>query len=347
MQALFASMFLAVSGSVGFAESCVVDIPLSGQATNEAMIGTSVAMDGEWAVVGAPLDTGPSWASGVLYVYQWIDEQWVLDARLEAEDGDIGDMLGVSVDILDDTIIAGAWFDNDDGSNSGAAYVFQRGQSGWNQIQKLVMPDAAPEDAFGRTVAIGEDFCAVGAPLDDNQGSSSGSVVVFDRDDSGPWTFAEKLLHPSGAAGDELGLSLVVDGNRILAGAPWSNEGRGEIHLWERPGSSWMHTWFMTNETIGSPDDYFGFSLALEGTRMVAGCYRDDSYGIDAGSVWVMEQVFDGWAYQKHPPPMPEAGSQFGVSVSLSGDRLLVGARYAVVDGENAGRAYLLGSDEF
>ena len=343
-----ASTILAVSGAATASELCQVDLPLSNEATPEAMIGTSVAMDGAWLAVGAPLDTGLAWASGTVYVYQWTDGEWVLESRLMAEDGDIGDMLGVSVDLLGDTIIAGAWFDNDDGSNSGAAYVFQRdGAEGWSQIQKLVMPDAAPEDAFGRTVALGEDFCAVGAPLDDDQGSSSGSVVVFDRQGLNPWTYATKLLHPGGASGDELGLSLAVDGNRVLAGAPWSNLGRGEIHLWQRLGSNWTHDLHMTNGSIGSPDDYFGFSVALEGNRMAAGCYRDDTYGEDAGSIWIMEKVFDGWAFANYPPPEPQAGAQYGVSLALSGERLLVGARFGMVDSVMTGRAYLLGLEDF
>lgn len=337
-------MFLSsLVASCVLAAPCEVDIPLSDDATSEALIGTAIAMDGDWAVVGAPLDTGAFWASGVVHVYRWHSDAWVLHSRLQADDGDIGDMLGVSVDILGDTIIAGAWFDNDAGSNSGSAYVFSlNGQNEWVQTQKLVMPGAAPEDAFGRTVALGHDFCAVGAPLDDDQGSSSGSVVVFDRQQAGPWTFAAKLVHPGGASGDELGLSLIADGDRVLSGAPWSNQSRGEIHLWERLGDNWTHAWSMTNETVGEPDDYFGFSIDLEGNRMVAGCYRDDSYGTDAGSVWVMEQESDGWSSEKLPPIQSQAGAQYGVSVALSGDHLLVGARFDVISGVMTGSAYLL-----
>ncbi|MCH2134325.1 MAG: FG-GAP repeat protein [Phycisphaerales bacterium] len=334
---------LLIGSGVAAAEPCEVELPLSGEATLDAMIGTAVSIDGDWAVVGAPLDTGNAWASGVIYVYEWIDAGWALHSRLVADDGDIGDMMGVSVDVLGDQIIAGAWFDNDAGSNSGAAYVFDYDSSlGWTQSAKLVMPGAAPEDAFGRTVALGADFCAIGAPLDDDQGPTSGSVCVFNRTGTGGWTFETKLLHPGGAAGDQLGLSLAVDGDRILSGAPWSNDGRGEIHLWERFGT-WTHTWYMTMESVGAPSDYFGFSVAIDGDRMAAGTYRDDSYGEDAGSLWTMVRVFDGWAYTKHPPPTPQVGACFGVSLALSGERLLVGSYYGEVNGVSTGTVDVMG----
>ncbi|MCH2153808.1 MAG: FG-GAP repeat protein [Phycisphaerales bacterium] len=318
-------------------EPCATDLSLSDEATDEAMIGTSIAIDGDWAVVGAPLDTGNGWASGVAYVYRWEADAWLLDARLIADDGEIGDMFGVSVDIKGDRIIVGSWFDNDAGSNSGSAYIFDRTEgAGWEQAAKIVMPDAQAEDVFGRTVALGDEFCAVGAPLDDDQGQSSGSVVVFDRDSTGVWSFVAKLAHPGGGGGDQLGLSLTIDGDRILAGAPWSNDGRGEVHLWER-FAAWTHVWMMTMETVGSPDDYFGFSVALDGDHMAVGTYRDDSFGLDAGSIWIMSKVFDGWAFEKYPPPNPQSGAMFGVSIDLSGDLLLAGAYYGEVDGLSTG----------
>ena len=299
----------------------------------DALLGTSIAIDGDLAVVGAPIDTGLAWASGAVYVYRWTGDSWIHEARLIAEDGALADMLGVDVDVWGDRIIAGAWFDDDAGSNSGAAYLFERDNEGnWSQAGKLVAPDAAAEDAFGRTVALGQGFCAVGAPLDDDLGQTSGSIRVFTETADGTWVFDAKLLHPGGSSGDELGLSLAVDGDRILGGAPWAHEGRGEIHMWERlgAGQQWNHTWYMTMATYGSPGDFFGFSVALEGNRMVAGAYGDDIAGPDAGSIWTMDRVFDGWAFEQHLPPQPQGGAQFGISVALSGDRLLVGSNFGL-----------------
>ena len=281
--------------------------------------------------------------------YRWTNESWEIEARLIADDGAVGDMLGVDVDIQGDTIIAGAWFNDHAGSNSGAAYIFERSNDGnWYQEAKITAPDASPEDSFGRTVSLGTDFCAIGSPLDDDLGATSGSILIFDKNGDGTWSFAQKLLHPGGSAGDELGLSLAVDGQRVLGGAPWAHESRGEIHLWERfaPGQPWIHTWFMTMASAGSPDDYFGFSLALEGDRMAAGSYRNDTAANDAGCIWTMEKVFDGWSTQQHFPPTPNVGGQFGVSLALSGDLLLVGSRFGLTEGIASGSADVFVRDD-
>lgn len=344
---LSATLFvtLAVSAARGGpSQPCPADVEAPPELGDGAMLGAATAIDGSVAVVGAPLDTGAAWASGAVHVYVRESDGWVHVQRLLAGDGAVGDMLGVSVDVHGDTIIAGAWFDDHAGSNSGAAYVFQGdADSGWTQVATLVMPDAAPEDTFGRTVALGDDFCAVGAPLDDDQGSSSGSICVFDREGD-TWTFSEKLTHPTGGPGDQLGLSLTVDGHRLLAGAPWAHEGRGEVHLWERM-ATWTHTWYMTMASAGAPEDYFGFSVALDGDRMAVGSYRDDTWGEDAGSLWMLTRVFDGWAFEHIAPPDPQPGAQFGVSLALQETRVLVGSRFESIEGVASGHARVLDID--
>ena len=75
---------------------------------------------------------------------------------------------------------------------------------------------------------------------------------------------------------------------------------------------------------------------------MAAGSYRDDTTGDDAGCIWIMEKVFDGWSIQQHFPPSPNAGGQFGVSLALSGDLLLVGSRFGMAEGIAAGSVDVL-----
>ena len=84
----------------------------------------------------------------------------------------------------------GAYNGVDDGIRSGAAYVFEKGESGWTQANKLIADDKADQDQFGGSVAISGKIALVGVPLDDDSGSSSGSAYVFEAirpfsDDSG------------------------------------------------------------------------------------------------------------------------------------------------------------------
>ena len=62
---------------------------------------------------------------------------------------------------------------------SGSAYVFVRSGTTWSQQLKLIPSDGAEGDIFGFGVAVSGDTAAVGAPRDDDNGSSSGSVYIF------------------------------------------------------------------------------------------------------------------------------------------------------------------------
>ena len=164
--------------------------------THDGLSGTSVAIDGDLAVIGCPIGTGNGWASGTVLVYRLVEGTWHREAELIAEDGDVGDMMGVSVDISGGRVIAGAWFNNHAGTNSGAAYIFDEVKGQWSQTAKLVADDAYTQDSFGRRVAIEGDVCIVTAPLDDDNGESSGSAYVYQYD--GAWFQLQKLTAKNG-----------------------------------------------------------------------------------------------------------------------------------------------------
>ena len=143
---------------------CPADVDLPPVAPG-GYTGASVAIDGDLAVIGAPLGTGNDWATGVVLVYRNIDGTWTREAQLAADDGLVGNMMGVSVDVSGDRVVAGAWFEDSLGTDSGAAYVFVHVEGTWTQEAKLKAADAGANDIFGRTVAIDGSTIVVGAPL--------------------------------------------------------------------------------------------------------------------------------------------------------------------------------------
>ena len=329
------AVLLATSPSSG---QCDLELPVPGDVEAGGYFGTGVAMDGDLLVVGAPLDTGNDWASGVVYVYQRIKGDWINEARLYASDGEVGDMLGVSVDISDGRIVAGAWFDDDHGSNSGAAYVFTRDSNGtWSEQAKLTKPNPGAEDTFGRTVAISGDRIVAGAPLDDDAGSSSGTVTTF-LHDGASWTAETTLTSPIGGSGDEFGLGLDLRGEHLLVGSPWSASGTGHADLFVVDADgAWAHEHtFMHPEP--ESDEYFGFEPVVqplgEGVaagHVALGAYLDDD-GTPTGRVFIYDQANDGsWALQQTVAPdasMP-ASERFGVSIDLEGSVMAIGADQA------------------
>ncbi|RMF71553.1 MAG: hypothetical protein D6744_17805, partial [Planctomycetota bacterium] len=115
-------------------------------------------------------------------------------AKLLASDGAAFDVFGGSVSISGDTAVIGAYLDDDNGVDSGSAYVFTRSGSVWTQQAKLLPADGAASDQFGLSVSIDGDTAVIGAYADDDNGSASGSVYVF-RWNGSSWVQEQKLLH--------------------------------------------------------------------------------------------------------------------------------------------------------
>ena len=143
------------------------------------VFGTSVSVFGDTAVVGAPADDGNADSSGSAYVFIRSGTTWTEQARLTAGDGAEGDNLGVSVSVAGDTALLGAGFSDDNGSDSGSAYVFIRSGTTWTEQAKLTASDRENFEMFGTSVSVAGGTAVVGAPRDDDDGTNSGSAYVY------------------------------------------------------------------------------------------------------------------------------------------------------------------------
>jgi hypothetical protein len=304
--------------------------------TPGGLTGTSVAIDGDLAVIGAPIGTGNDWATGMAIVYRNIDNVWVREAELVAHDGQVGDMMGVSVDVSGNRVIAGAWFENHAGTNSGAAYIFQYIGDEWIQTDKLVASDGAAQDSFGRRCAIDGDICVVTAPLDDDNGSSSGSAYVFQFD--GTWFQLQKLTAKTGTGDDQFGLGLAMDGERIVIGAPWANNGQGRAHVFDRGDVMFFET-AVLEDPAGASMDNFSFGMDVDGNTVAIGSYLDDDVGEDSGSVFMFSDSPIGWniIQQLTPQGKTKAGDQFGVSIAIRDSVMMVGNRFGDLSNDPVG----------
>jgi outer membrane protein assembly factor BamB len=174
--------------------------------------GVSVAISGPAAIVGAPSDDDAGGDSGSAYVFDGTTGQQLF--KLTASDAAAGDQFGQSVSITGNTAIVGAWQDDDAGSLSGSAYLFDvtTGQ----QLFKLTASDAAAVDQFGHSVAICGAIALVGALGDDDAGEGSGSAYLFDANTGQELS---KLTASDAAAGDLFGISVAISDNTAVIGA--------------------------------------------------------------------------------------------------------------------------------
>ncbi len=144
--------------------------------------GAAVAMSDSRVVVGAPGDEDPNGElAGSAYVFERTGGQWTREAKLVPEDGDARDGFGTAVAVDGDRVLVGASDDEDpNGAFAGSSYVFERGEEGWTQRDKLVAADGHCEAVFGDAVALDDSTALVGAYGAENpEVSGTGAVYVF------------------------------------------------------------------------------------------------------------------------------------------------------------------------
>jgi len=272
----------------------------------------------------------------------------VQQAQLTAGDGAAGDYFGYSVAISGDTAVVGAP-DDHIGANTdqGSAYVFVRNGTTWSQQQKLTAADGAGWDEFGGSVAIWSDTAVVGAAWDDvGANADQGSAYVFVRSGT-TWSQQTQLTATGGAASDHFGCAVAIDGETAVVGAYYDNVGggasQGSAYVFFRSGTVWSQQGQLV-AADGGINDFFGYSVAIDGETTVVGAYIDTvGANTNQGSAYVFVRSGTTWSQQaKLIAADGAAHDEFGVSVAVSGDTAVVGAYYDDV-GANAdqGSAYV------
>ncbi len=301
--------------------------------------GKSVSLSGDTAIVGAYGDDDKGSLSGSAYIFQRSGTSWVQQAKLTASDGAVVDFFGISVSISGDTAIVGAHGDDDNGSSSGSAYIFQRSGTSWVQQAKLTASDGAVADNFGKPVSLSGDTAIVGANHDDDNGSNSGSAYIFQRSGTS-WVQQAKLTASDGVTDDRFGVSASLSGDTAIVGADADDDNgsnSGSVYIFQRSGTSWVQQAKLT-ASDGGADDRFGISVSLSGNTAIVGAHVDDDKGSSSGSAYIFQRSGTSWVQQtKLTASDGVADDRFGVSVSLFGDAAIVGAD---VD-DDKGSAYI------
>ncbi len=305
--------------------------------------GRSVAISRDTAVVGAWRDDDLGGGSGSAYIFQRRGSSWTEVAKLTASDGEAGDLFGEKVAIGGDTAVIGAFADDDLGTNSGAAYIFQRRGRDWGEVAKLTASDGVAGDIFGNSVAIFEDTAVIGARRDDDLGNNSGAAYIFQRSGR-KWVELVKLTASDGEAGDEFGVLVAISGDTAVIGAYRDDDlgsDSGAAYIFQRRGSSWTEVAKLT-ASDGAADDWFGVSVAISGDTAVIGSYRDDDIGGDSGAAYIFQRRGSSWTeVAKLTASDGAAGDFFGSSVAISRNTAVVGASQ---DGDlsgDSGAAYI------
>jgi hypothetical protein len=200
--------------------------------------------------------------------------------------------------------------------------------------QQILPDDRTAGDQFGISVAVdssvGQGYLVVGALGNDQVNPDAGKAYVFERG-SGPWTQMDELFAPDSEGSDRFGFSVAIDGDTLAVGAPNArknsgNPAAGAVYVFEyqAAGDEWVFQQKLT-ALDGVSGDAFGWAVDIQGDTIAVGALEKDS-GLGAAYAFVRDDLED-WSEQgKLVDPDGEAGDFLGISVSLDGDTIAVGA---------------------
>ena len=300
--------------------------------------------------------------------------------KVTASDAAGFDEYSISVAIGNSKVVVGSISDDDGGSNSGSAYVYNL--DGTGEV-KITASDAAANDFFGSSVAIGNSKVAVGARKEDAGGSDAGAVYVYNLDGTGE----VKITASDAAANDEFGSAVAIANNKVYVGSPRGelSSGTGSVYIYNLDGSGeskitasdginyakfgsslatghdklvvgaegevgavYVYDLDGSNEvkitaSDGAMTDKFGHAVAIGSNKIVVGAFQDDDDGSSSGSAYVYN--LDGTGEVKITASDAAAGDEFGSAVAVGGDKVYVGAGKEDTGGGDTGSIYIYNLD--
>ncbi|MCI0713487.1 MAG: FG-GAP repeat protein [Chloroflexi bacterium] len=329
----------------------------------EDMFGSSIALDGDTALVGAYGDACEERRGcGSAYVFVRRDGVWYEQAKLVANDPQISFYFGWSVALDGNTAVIGSIWEGCDEVYRyycGSVYVFTREGENWTQQARIMASDATSADGFGTSVALDGDTLLVGAPdRDCDAGSGCGTVYVFVKQGRG-WRKEARLTSD---IQNNFGWSVAIDGDTALIGARSEkcNYGIacGNAYIFTREDDRWTQQARLEGRGNDPVDqfawttsnvDQFGWSVTLDDNTILIGAVGDDCFaGPSCGSVFMFTPEDGIWYERARFLKGEQVGrATFGWSLALDNDTALIGAKGTnCASGERCGAAYILMTSE-
>ena len=291
---------------------------------DDLYFGYSVSVSGDTVVVGAYRES-----SGSAYVFERNHggaDNWGEVRKYTASNAAANDWFGCSVSVSGDTVVVGAYGADDDGEDSGSAYVFDN--SGQVQVKKLII---SYDSYFGWSVSVSGGTAVV---------ANNYSVYVFERSQTDNWRLFRELTASDATFGN---LDVSISGDTVVVGNRNDNPGSAYVFARSHGGTdNWGEVRKLT-ASDAAEYDWFGTSVSVSGDTVVVGDYRVD--GIGSGSAYVFARNHggtDNWGeIRKLTASDAVEGCRFGSSVSVSEDTIVVGDYYSSLASVYAGSAYV------
>lgn len=256
--------------------------------------GISVSISVTHLVVGANRDDDIASDCGTAFIYARDTgaNTWSLITKLVPSDGSAGDYFGISVGVDNDYAVVGSYRDDDNGFNSGSAYIYYKDQGGkdnWGQFQKIVQVDAEQQDLFGYSVDISSNYIIVGAfQKNSDNYLQEGAAYIFRKNSQDIWSQIKKIQpsdDDSGHSAAHFGKSVSIRGDYAVVGYEGNRGERGAADIFfKQQDWAWKNKLTDSSGVIG---DFLGFSVAVAHPHILLGSPGE---GTDRGRVIVYEE---------------------------------------------------------
>ncbi|MDR6806086.1 hypothetical protein J2Y45_003278 [Dyadobacter sp. BE34] len=306
---IFPLMFAASYPHIGLAQWQPTQKIVAADRENLSVFGSSVAISGDYAVVGAlgeDDDANGNFSmerAGAAYIFHKVGSVWVQVKKITAPVRSPFMLFGTQVAFNGETLVVSAPYENISlpgggvANGAGAVYIFQKdagGSNAWGLVKKITSPQPQTNVTFGNALAISGDYVLIGVPYEtdvtpDNSLDFAGAAYLYKKDQGGSnnWGLLKRILSSDRSGSDQFGKSVAISGDKAIVGAMQeSHDANGSSSVWAA-GSAYI---FEKNN--GGPDswgqikkitapvraeyDYFGTSVSIDGDYAVVGASQED-----------------------------------------------------------------------
>ncbi len=300
------------------------------------LFGASIDISGDRIIVGAYQDDDNGVGSGSVYIYDWDGSNW-LETKITASDGDVDDIFGISVGVSGDRIIVGAYQDDDNGVDSGSAYIYDWDGTNWVET-KITASDGQDFDWYGDDASISGDRVVIGCV----EGGDGGPGVAYLYDWDGTSWVETMITASDGDPFDYFGFRVSISGDRMVVSSFFDDVNgvfSGSAYIYEWNGASWIETKITASD--GESGDDYSRDVSIYNDHVIVGAHFDDDNGSNSGSGYYYNWDGTSWVETKLTASDGAAGDRFGRQVAIVDERIVIAANFDDDNATDSGSAYI------
>ena len=286
---------------------------------NSGQLGSGVAVDGEFALIGAPSARLHSNEFGYASIYVRSNEYWDTQMQLlpEVENRTNAIEFGESVALSGNYALVGAVDDEEAAEGAGAVYVYFYTNTAWVMQDKIVPPAASTNAEFGRYIETDGDCAIIASYLDIGW---DGLAYVYRRDDTN-WNY-DTTFYGVGAASDNHARAIGFDGQYVIMGSAEGDGGAAYIH--RQQGSNWVYEGRITSSSTNA--FAFGDDVDVSGDYAIVGDAYESTDLSNQGAAYIFKRAAESnWVeHVRLEAPEPKTNGWFGTAVDIEGNVAVV-----------------------